>query len=133
LAILPVARSQATQESRGACGLKEVAARFECGHARACGPATRCPAAAAARIDASPCSAIDYPRQGSNASTQVLCVANTLGKSPYRRGAESGALVPESGATDASLAKIMEAWPNLPDAIKTGILALVQATVGSDL
>jgi hypothetical protein len=31
---------------------------------------------------------------------------------------------------DPDLSEIIGAWPNLPDAIKSGILAMVQATVG---
>jgi hypothetical protein len=33
---------------------------------------------------------------------------------------------------DTELAQIVAAWPHLPDAIKTGILAMVKATEPSD-
>jgi hypothetical protein len=38
----------------------------------------------------------------------------------------------KSDAIDPSLQELIDAWPNLPQTIKAGILALVQATVGSD-
>ncbi len=73
-----------------------------------------------------------YPRQGSNPSAQLLCGAMTLGKSPNPGGAEYGALHPDSVAIDPSLAKIIAAWPKLPDAVKAGIVAFAQAASGSD-
>jgi len=33
---------------------------------------------------------------------------------------------------DSNLARVVAAWPRLPDAIKAGILALVNATGGPD-
>jgi hypothetical protein len=40
-----------------------------------------------------------------------------------KRGADSGALA----AVDPSLATLIGAWPDLPKAIKAGILAMVNA------
>ena len=36
-------------------------------------------------------------------------------------------------AADPGLARVVEAWPRLPEAIKVGILALVQAAGGPDV
>lgn len=45
-------------------------------------------------------------------------------------GAESGAFSDDSPEIDPELAKVMGAWPDLPDAIKAGILAMVKANEG---
>ena len=45
-------------------------------------------------------------------------------------GAESGALDAENGPKDPDLGAIIDAWPRLPDAIKTGILAIIQGAEG---
>jgi len=45
-------------------------------------------------------------------------------------GAESGALIAGSLSLDPQLAQIVEAWPKLPEAVRVGILALVDATEG---
>jgi hypothetical protein len=42
-------------------------------------------------------------------------------------GAESGALGAREAPIDPRLAAVVEAWPTLPEAIKVGILAMVQA------
>jgi hypothetical protein len=42
-------------------------------------------------------------------------------------GAKPGALDPKSTAIDPALTTLIDAWPTLPDAIRAGILALVQA------
>jgi hypothetical protein len=44
-----------------------------------------------------------------------------------RSGAESGAVRSQNGLIDADLAVVVDAWPTLPEAIKTGILAMVRA------
>jgi hypothetical protein len=36
--------------------------------------------------------------------------------------------LPESREKDADLARIVEAWPMLPDAMKAGIVAMVEAS-----
>ncbi|HLN26780.1 MAG TPA: hypothetical protein VK395_03490 [Gemmataceae bacterium] len=56
----------------------------------------------------------------------------TLGKSLYPGGAKCGALHPDSLAIDPALAKIIAAWPKLPEAVKAGIVAFAQAASGSD-
>jgi hypothetical protein len=43
-------------------------------------------------------------------------------------GAECGALVAHSPPFDPDLAAVADAWPELPAAIKAGILALIGAT-----
>jgi len=42
-------------------------------------------------------------------------------------GAESGAVSPLSGRVDARLQRVIDAWPNLPEAVKAGIVAMVKA------
>jgi hypothetical protein len=42
-------------------------------------------------------------------------------------GAESGAVGARSGAIDGGLPSIVEAWPQLPEAVKADILAIVRA------
>jgi hypothetical protein len=55
---------------------------------------------------------------------------NRLRQTAFIGSAESGA--PGLCVSDSALKKLIAVWPNLPEAIKAGILALVQATVGSD-
>ena len=43
-------------------------------------------------------------------------------------GAESGALA----TVDPALATLIDAWPELPEAIRTGILAMVKAAARSE-
>ena len=42
-------------------------------------------------------------------------------------GAESGALSAENHPTDPNLTLIISAWPRLPEPIKAGIIAMIQA------
>jgi hypothetical protein len=46
---------------------------------------------------------------------------------PARGGAESGALTPYSAALDPGLSALVDAWSTLPEPIRAGILALVEA------
>jgi hypothetical protein len=46
-------------------------------------------------------------------------------------GAKSGALDKQNGPFDAELAEVVQAWPNLPEAIRAGILAMVRAARGA--
>jgi len=46
-------------------------------------------------------------------------------------GAECGALGAQNAPLDADLAAVVDAWPKLPEAIKTGILAMVTAAGGT--
>ena len=57
----------------------------------------------------------------------TTCVGTELRKSPYHRGAESGALDAQTPPIDADLQTIIDVWPVLPHAIKAGILAIVEA------
>ena len=41
--------------------------------------------------------------------------------------AESDAFLADSGLIDSGLAAVVEAWPKLAEAIKAGILAMIQA------
>jgi hypothetical protein len=43
-----------------------------------------------------------------------------------KRGAESGALDTPSPALDPDLASLIDAWPKLPEAIRTAMLALAE-------
>ena len=47
-------------------------------------------------------------------------------------GAESGAVDADCSPIDPDLQSIIERWHDLPEAIKAGILAMVQATGGAD-
>jgi len=41
-------------------------------------------------------------------------------------GAESGAVSPVSGPVDADLRRVIDAWPNLPEPVKEGIMTTVE-------
>lgn len=41
--------------------------------------------------------------------------------------AESGAVHRQTGPEDPDLARIIDAWPDLPEAVRVGIMAMVQA------
>jgi hypothetical protein len=59
-----------------------------------------------------------------------------------KSGAESGAVGPENdaetaggsaenvGSNDPGLARVIAAWPTLPDGIKTGILVMIEVAAG---
>jgi hypothetical protein len=53
-----------------------------------------------------------------------------LEDSCYAGAAKSGAVFADSSPIDPDLAKIIDAWPNLPEAIRAGILAMVRAAGG---
>jgi hypothetical protein len=44
-----------------------------------------------------------------------------------RGGANSGAFDPDFRSNDSHLQAVIDAWPTLPEAIRTGILAMVEA------
>ena len=50
---------------------------------------------------------------------------NTLQDPPTQGGAESGAVGAPQGHSDANLQQVIDAWADLPEAVKTGILAMV--------
>lgn len=56
------------------------------------------------------------------------CNDNELEGAVARLGAESGAVAAETPAFDSDLAAVMEAWPNLPDVVRVGIMAMVRAS-----
>jgi hypothetical protein len=91
------------------------------------------------------CTAVDGdehgPRQESNALTSpddVISRRNqgVAAKSVPRNngqaasgGAKSGAVSPDRSATDADLARIVAAWPTLPEPIRRALLALVESAL----
>ncbi|MCZ6736103.1 MAG: hypothetical protein O7C65_09965 [Planctomycetota bacterium] len=46
-------------------------------------------------------------------------------------GAESGAVGDKSGLADPDLQHLIDAWPDLPEAIRAGIVAMVNAAIQS--
>ena len=50
-----------------------------------------------------------------------------LRNATQERGAESGAVLPDFGPLDADLRRVIEAWPDLPQSAKAGIVAMVKA------
>jgi hypothetical protein len=59
---------------------------------------------------------LELPQDSSGNST----IANQSGADSGAPGAQNGAIAPD-------LAAVVEAWPGLPEAIKTGILVMVRA------
>jgi len=55
------------------------------------------------------------------------CQINNLQKLENPGAAESGAVGAQNTEIDPELAKIVAAWPGLPDAIRAGIVAMVAA------
>ena len=51
---------------------------------------------------------------------------SSLGNSPPDGAAESGAVGAASGAADPELARVVEAWPRLPAAVRRAILDLIE-------
>jgi hypothetical protein len=49
---------------------------------------------------------------------------------PADRGAQSGAPATQTRPADPDLAALVVAWPNLPEPIKAGILAMIRAAGG---
>ena len=54
--------------------------------------------------------------------------SNTLGSRPLERAAPGAAVEHENAPTDPDLQAIVERWPDLPEAVKSGIVAMVHAT-----
>ena len=54
-----------------------------------------------------------------------------LGESPESGGALSGAEKPISGHFSPDLQQVIDAWPTLPDAVKTAIVVKVRSAVNS--
>jgi hypothetical protein len=66
----------------------------------------------------------EVPLVGAEPFDANLDSTRTLCQSSFAGAAKSDAIEP-------TLQELIDAWPNLPQTIKAGILALVQATVGS--
>ncbi len=66
-------------------------------------------------------------REGFDAVSVTACPDNSIQQSQNQGEAESEAVSPNSTPIDPDLAAVVEAWPGLPSAIKTGILAMVRA------
>jgi len=49
---------------------------------------------------------------------------------PESGGAESGALSVPERPIDPDLQRLIDAWPTLPEAVKVGIVAMVEAAKG---
>jgi hypothetical protein len=46
---------------------------------------------------------------------------------PETGGAKSGALLPEFVSIDPDLQRLVDSWPKLPEALRSGILAMIDA------
>ena len=57
---------------------------------------------------------------------------NVLQHGDAGRGAESGASKADSLPIDADLASVIDSWPDLPNAVKAGIVAMVGAAKGAE-
>ena len=53
-----------------------------------------------------------------------------LGNPPKSSGADSGAESAETAPIDPDLAKLIDAWPDLPDAVRKGIVAMADWAKG---
>jgi hypothetical protein len=65
-----------------------------------------------------------YPRQESNNLPETREKAGIAGDD----SAESSALLPGSTPIDHELQRVLNAWPMLPEAIRAGILAMIQTS-----
>ena len=66
-------------------------------------------------------------REGFDAVSVTPFPDNGLRQSPKQGEAESEAVFANSIPIDADLAAVVEAWQTLPEPIKAGILAMIQA------
>ena len=58
-------------------------------------------------------------------------VTNPADPARSASAAQNAEIAPEP-APDADLAKVIQAWPKLPEAVKAGVLAMVKAAGGTD-
>jgi hypothetical protein len=56
-------------------------------------------------------------------------LARETQKCPAKAPTDTPVTSPPAGLDDADLARVVTAWPNLPPAIRRGILAMVEAAV----
>jgi hypothetical protein len=70
---------------------------------------------------------LEYPRQESN-NSQKLREKRESTSTQAQKAAHFSA---EQPAGDPDLAALVDAWPSLPEAIRAGILAMVQAAGAS--
>jgi len=61
------------------------------------------------------------------AGIEPLAQVSGKAANPSMGGAESGALGARGRQDDCGLAAVVEAWPKLPNALRAGILAIIQA------
>ena len=75
-------------------------------------------------VGVEPCENAQVPPRG------VEQDQKSSGKTPLSQsdGAESGAVGAPDRPTDPDLQHLITAWPDLPDAVRAGITAMVQAT-----
>ena len=64
------------------------------------------------------------PRAGSSKH----CKYSDSGRGGSAGGAESGAFESDSSDSDRDLARLIDGWPGLPEAIRRAIMALVETT-----
>lgn len=73
--------------------------------------------------------AMPMPRECPSTPRGVEQQADSTGKSTVRNqsGAESGALGAQNAPADPDLARVVAAWPRLPEPMRRAILALIDA------
>ena len=54
---------------------------------------------------------------------------NELWKMDFVSGAESGAVGARTGFDDVRLARLIEVWPTLPEAVRSSVCELVESTL----
>ncbi len=64
------------------------------------------------------------PRAGSS----KRCKSSDSDRGGSAGGAESGASESDSGDSDPDLARLIDRWPGLPEAIRRAIMAMVETT-----
>jgi hypothetical protein len=62
---------------------------------------------------------LEHPQQNSSEAAD-----------PEEGGAESGAPAARTAISDPALAALIDAWPDLPQPVRRGILAMVEAAKG---
>jgi len=70
---------------------------------------------------------VNYPPRGLEQDTVTACDSNDLANPPIPSAAECAALSVETPRIDPDLARVVEAWPDLPEAVRAGITAMIEA------